>query len=223
LLVRICVDSPTCKLDDQPAQPPSPQNQPSQPKQEDPNFGDSSGPLFSLYSKIAEEEDKEVTERWHKDADSPLTFVSDSVTILIATHINCSTIDRSIFCCCRYATRCIRPRPQAKFPRYLRILSRKHLSDSCQSKRCPTTHSHPYHSLHTDPDPILASEIRHLGEFTLVFEPGDQPYICALGDIVTTMVTYILQQGYVGGTTQPREASSNPRLSCSSRGQDAFS
>ncbi len=149
--------------------------------------------------------------------------MSDRVTILIATYINCSTTDRSIFCCCRCATRCIRPRPQAKFPRYLRILSRKHLSDSRQSKPRPTTHTHPFHSLHTDPGPILSSEIRHLGEFTLVFEPGDQPYICALGDIVTTMVTYILHQGYAAGTTQPRGASSNARLFCSWRGQDASS
>jgi hypothetical protein len=37
---------------------------------------DSSGPLFSMYSKAAEDEDKKLVERWHKDADGILIFVS---------------------------------------------------------------------------------------------------------------------------------------------------
>jgi Family of unknown function (DUF6535) len=40
------------------------------------NFGDSSGPLFSVYSKAAEEEDNKTVERWQKDADGILIFVS---------------------------------------------------------------------------------------------------------------------------------------------------
>ena len=39
-------------------------------------FGDSSGPLFSIYSKAAEEEDDKTVERWQKDADGILIFVS---------------------------------------------------------------------------------------------------------------------------------------------------
>ena len=31
-----------------------------------PNFADSSGPLFFMYRKMAEEEDNKVTERWKK-------------------------------------------------------------------------------------------------------------------------------------------------------------
>ena len=45
------------------------------------NVGDSSGPLFSLYSKVAEEEDNKMVERWQKDADGILIFVSCCVGI----------------------------------------------------------------------------------------------------------------------------------------------
>lgn len=37
---------------------------------------DSSGPLFSMYSKMAEEEDNKMVERWQRDADGILVFVS---------------------------------------------------------------------------------------------------------------------------------------------------
>jgi len=46
-----------------------------------PNFWDSSTPLFSMYSKIAEEEDNKMAERWRRDADVILIFVSPRVSI----------------------------------------------------------------------------------------------------------------------------------------------
>jgi len=46
-----------------------------EPSQEDTNFGDSSGPLFSLYSKITGEEDKKMVEGWQKEADEIIIFV----------------------------------------------------------------------------------------------------------------------------------------------------
>ena len=49
---------------------------PNQPLQGESNFSDSSGPLFSIYSKVAEEEDDKMVERWQKDADRILIFVS---------------------------------------------------------------------------------------------------------------------------------------------------
>ncbi|KAH9978304.1 hypothetical protein BJV74DRAFT_143291 [Russula compacta] len=70
-----------------PDQPPSTQNQPSQGGS---NFGDSSGPLFSMYSKFAEEEDNKMTDRWTKDADGILIFTglfSASVAALLAVSI----------------------------------------------------------------------------------------------------------------------------------------
>ena len=48
----------------------------NQPPQGEYNFGDSSGPLFSIYSKAAEDEDNKMVERWQKDADGILIFVS---------------------------------------------------------------------------------------------------------------------------------------------------
>ena len=66
---------------------------PNQPSRHEPQggsiFGDSSGPLFSLYSKIAEEEDDKVTDRWQKDADGILIFVSGRVAIPTVTYMNC--------------------------------------------------------------------------------------------------------------------------------------
>ena len=50
--------------------------QPPKPSGETSNFGDSSGPLFSIYSRAAEDEDNKMLERWQKDADGILIFVS---------------------------------------------------------------------------------------------------------------------------------------------------
>ncbi len=72
------VNSPTFKGDAQPRaeQPLSSRNQPSQPPQQQPIFYDSSGPLFSLYSEIAKEEDNKMTDLWQADAtDGILVFV----------------------------------------------------------------------------------------------------------------------------------------------------
>ncbi|KAN0126424.1 hypothetical protein V8E52_000064, partial [Russula decolorans] len=55
-------------------QPHSALNQPSQPTQGKFTFGDSSGRLFSIYSKAAKEEDDKMVERWQKDAEGILIF-----------------------------------------------------------------------------------------------------------------------------------------------------
>jgi hypothetical protein len=52
---------------------------PNQPLQGEPNFGDSSWPLFSMYSKAADVEDKKKVDQWQKDADGILIFVSPRV------------------------------------------------------------------------------------------------------------------------------------------------
>jgi hypothetical protein len=63
----------------------------STPLQGESNFGDSSGPLFSIYSKAAEEEDNEMVGRWQKDADGILIFVSPYAAIYIFLCMNWST------------------------------------------------------------------------------------------------------------------------------------
>ena len=51
------------------------QSTPNQPLRGESNFGDSSGPFFSIYSKAADDEDNKMVERWQKDADGILIFV----------------------------------------------------------------------------------------------------------------------------------------------------
>jgi hypothetical protein len=47
-----------------------------QPSQGQANFSDSSGPLFNMYIKMTEEADNKMADRWQKDADGILIFVS---------------------------------------------------------------------------------------------------------------------------------------------------
>ncbi|KAN0105395.1 hypothetical protein V8E52_011062, partial [Russula decolorans] len=62
----------------------------NQPLQGESNFGDSSGPLFSIYSKAAEDEDNKMVDRWQKDADGILFFTglfSAAVAALLAVTV----------------------------------------------------------------------------------------------------------------------------------------
>jgi hypothetical protein len=68
-----------CIVDDPRNHPTTTSNQPLQVES---NFGDSSGPLFSIYSKVAEEEDNKMVERWQKDADGILIFVSPILSFI---------------------------------------------------------------------------------------------------------------------------------------------
>jgi len=67
-------------------------NQPPQPPQGESNFADSSGPLFSMYNKIAEEEDNKMTDRWQKDADALLIFVGPHIRVPTFTPINWNSL-----------------------------------------------------------------------------------------------------------------------------------
>jgi hypothetical protein len=78
---------PTCKVDDHPEQlrPELPQT-----PQDASNSDESSRKIYSVYSKIAEEEDNKMTESWQKSADGILIFVSPCIDV--TTHINRNTI-----------------------------------------------------------------------------------------------------------------------------------
>ena len=102
-------------IDDHPQDHPDhPQSTPNPPSQGESNFGDSSGPFFSIYSKTAKEEDDKMVDRWQQDASGILIFVSPCVANHIFLYINWNTIDWSILCrgCC--APCFDRPRPEAK-------------------------------------------------------------------------------------------------------------
>ena len=90
-------------------------------------FGDSSGSLFSMYSKAAKDEDSKMVEGWQKDADGILIFVSPSVGRHFIMCMNWNVIDRSILCCSRCTPFVDRRGPGAKQSGYLRILSWEHL------------------------------------------------------------------------------------------------
>jgi hypothetical protein len=57
----------------------------NQEPQEETNFGDSSGPLFTMYAKIAQEEDDKMAESWQKDADGIIIFVRPGVLFFTTT------------------------------------------------------------------------------------------------------------------------------------------
>ena len=83
-----------------------------------------------MYSKIAEEEDNKVAERWQKDADGLLIFVSPHVIFCSTPRINKNLIDRFILCrhCC--VSRIVNPGPHPELSGYHHLLSPEHLSTS---------------------------------------------------------------------------------------------
>ena len=91
------------------------------------SFADSSGLFFSIYSEATKKEDDEMVERWQKDADGILIFVSHYDEIHVALSINSNTIDWLILCfrCCAPCPN--RPGPKAKQPGHFGILSWEHL------------------------------------------------------------------------------------------------
>jgi hypothetical protein len=56
---------------------------PDLPAQGESKFGDSSGKLFSMYSKAAEEEDNDMILSSQGDADGILIFVSPGINFLV--------------------------------------------------------------------------------------------------------------------------------------------
>jgi hypothetical protein len=180
------------------------------------NFGDSSGPLFSIYSKAAEEEDNKMVELWQKDAEGILIFVSPRVDICLSLHLNGKTIDRSILCCSRRPSCCYRPGPEIKQSGYLRILPWQHLSGSRRPECNTLFHSSPCRQITL----VLSSEICRLGEYSLVLELGHEPQLCFVGHIVTTMGTSISSSGSAC-PVQSRKESANACILRRGRGQDA--
>jgi hypothetical protein len=160
--------SQLCIADDRSDYPVSTSNQPLQGES---NFGDSSGPLFSIYSKAAEDEDNKMVERWEKDADGILIFVSPRVRTRLFLHINWNTIDWSFLCRSRCTPRRDGPGPEAKQSGYLRILPWQHLSGSRRPERNTLIHSFSCRQTTL----ILPFEKCCLGEFSLVFKPGHEP------------------------------------------------
>jgi len=92
----------------------------------DPSFGDGSELLFSMYSAITAEEDDEMVERWQKNADSIIIFVSPRVSLHTTACVNRISVGRLILCRCRCVARFISPGLEVKSSRYLQLLSSEH-------------------------------------------------------------------------------------------------
>jgi hypothetical protein len=99
------------------------------------SHGDSSGPLFSICSKAAEDDDNTMVERWQKDTDGILIFVSSHFGIHISLCLSTFIIDGFILCCIRRIYCRGGPGPEAKQSGYLRILPWQHIPGYYQSKR----------------------------------------------------------------------------------------
>jgi hypothetical protein len=59
---------------------------PGRQSQVETNIGDSSGPLFTMYTRLAVEEDNKMAERWQKDAEGILIFVCLEVVFRTAAY-----------------------------------------------------------------------------------------------------------------------------------------
>ena len=86
-------------------------------------ISNSSEQFFSICAKVTEEEDKEMVDRWQKDAKVFLIFVSPHVDIYAKLCINWNTIDRTICYRARYAPFLDIPRPESKHSGYIYSLS----------------------------------------------------------------------------------------------------
>ena len=114
-------------------QPEVAQAQSLQPRQEEPHFCDNSWPLYSMYSKFAQEEDGKVTERCQRNADGMLVFVSPHEYFRVAAYTNLRNIGRSILSDRRHINYPHFPRSETKSAGCLCVLSREYLSASRHS------------------------------------------------------------------------------------------
>ena len=111
-----------------------------------------------MYSKTAEEEDTKMADRWQKDADGVLIFVSPRVSIRISLCIIRNNLDWFILRSRCSATFRVTPEPHPQRSGHL-ILSPKHLWDSRRPECNTRIHFTP--SRYTTH--IFSSEICHLG------------------------------------------------------------
>ena len=109
-------------------QPEVAQAQLFQPYQGEPPFCDSSWPLYSMYSKFAQEEDDKIAERCQRYADGMLVFVSPHEYFRVAAHTKLRNIGRSILSDRRYINYRHVPRSETKSAGCLCVLSREYLS-----------------------------------------------------------------------------------------------
>jgi len=147
------------------------------------NYGGSSRPLYTMYSKIVQEEDNKIVERNRQS--------TDGVLIVVSPHRFCvpwksKIIDWFILCHCRRNARSLDPRSQAQLPGYLDILPCEHLSAFGPPKYIWIGSSH-----FGKATCLLSTTICRLGEHTLVVVPTSQSIWCYHSDVRTAFRTSI--------------------------------
>ena len=111
-------------------------------------------------------------------------------------------VGRFILCRRRHATFRDHPELVAESSGQLGILSQEHLSVSFPPERLLQA-SLPCRF------PVLSFQIRHMGEFTLDFEPANQPHLRDAGDVRTKMGTSI-HQHHTAVAVQSTQAGTAP-------------
>jgi len=176
------------------------------PPQAESVYADSSGPLFSMYLKLAGEEDEKMTENWKGDADGILIFVSCHSTCITPTQIDPETEDWSILRRRRSICCGIRPGPQAEFPGHLSVLPRKHLSNP---QWIPGRYS-PYtsRSVHS----IFSTNLCRVGQLALVSQLAHQSHMRTFGHITPAMGPSVHEDH--PDTIQSTQTSTDSRVLC---------
>ena len=193
-----------------PGYPPQPGRNDS--VQEVSGFVDGSGPLFSMYLKLAEEEDKKMTDNWKGDADGILIFVSRHSTCPASTRVYLEAEDRFILCRRRGIHRSIRPGSQAKFPGHFSVLPRKHLSSPRRFEWHPGHHSpHTSQSVH----PIFPTNLCCMGQLALDSQLAHQSHVRTFGDIIATMGASVHEAH--PDTIRSTQTSTDSRILCGGR------
>ena len=150
-------------------------------------FVDSSGPIFSMYMEMAEEEDKKLAESWQADADGILIFVCLYLLVPCVTYS--SVIDWSILCRRRIVYIGIDSGPSTESTGHIQLLPCESISRYyCRPKSIQYFEFPP-----RLPTPILSTHVCRLGQFTLVLELSHQCHLCSPRDVATAVGAKIPQ------------------------------
>ena len=142
------------------------QNRACQPEGQS-DFVDGSGPIFSMYLTMAEEEDKTMTESWKADAEGTLVFVR--LYLLVPYFHLTRRPDWCILRCRRLFAFGIAPGSATESAGHIQLLPCQHIPASCRPESTQYFHFPPYF-----PTSIFSTDLCGLGERPLVLELGDQ-------------------------------------------------
>jgi hypothetical protein len=174
----------------------------------EPEFSDSSRPLFAMYQRMTEEEDNKMAEE--------LKEITRGTIIFVSPHLTCSwytshtqIIKECIILCCHCSIRhgnC--HGPQAQLAGYFRLLSPEYLSVSNARSPQHITSIRPFQSRSTPS--LLSAGICRFDQLILVLELDYQSYVRCNGDKRTVHGTSV-PHGHPAITLQSSYASTDSR------------